>query len=65
MSTKFFHRYLGLSLCIIMLSISLTGVILVWKKEILWFSLDGAAERVDTNLLAGAISKILASYEKD
>ncbi|MFT6407625.1 MAG: putative iron-regulated membrane protein [Arenicella sp.] len=48
-----------------MLSISLTGVILVWKKEYLWLSVDGAREQIDTGLLANAIEKIEASYAAD
>jgi uncharacterized iron-regulated membrane protein len=63
MSIKFFHRYIGLLLCLIMISISITGVILVWKKEYLWLSVDGAREPVNTNLLAEAIKKIESSYD--
>ena len=65
MSIKLFHRYIGLLLCLIMLSISLTGVVLIWKKEYLWLSVDGARESVDTSLLAKAIENIEASYAAD
>jgi len=65
MSIKSVHRYLGLALCLIMLSISFTGVILVWKKEYLWLSVKGAREAVDTSHLATAIDNIEASYAKD
>ena len=65
MSIKLFHRYIGLLLCLIMLSISLTGVVLIWKKEYLWLSVDGARESVDTSLLAKAIENIEASYADD
>jgi uncharacterized iron-regulated membrane protein len=62
MSIKLFHRYIGLLLCLIMLSISITGVILVWKKEYLWLSVDGARQAVDPKLLATAIENIESSY---
>jgi uncharacterized iron-regulated membrane protein len=64
-STKLFHRYIGLLLCLIMLTISLTGVILVWKKEYLWLSVDGAREVVDTSIVANAIERIETSYARD
>ncbi|MBL4672334.1 MAG: PepSY domain-containing protein, partial [Arenicella sp.] len=63
MSIKLFHRYIGLLLCLIMLSISITGVILVWKKEYLWLSVDGARQVADPNMLAKAIENIEASYD--
>jgi uncharacterized iron-regulated membrane protein len=62
MSIKIFHRYIGLLLCLVMLSISITGVILVWKKEYLWLSVDGARQTVDPGLLAKAIENIESSY---
>lgn len=65
MSIKFFHRYLGLVLCIVMLSISSTGVILVWKKEFLWLTVEGAREVVDIRLLATTIPAIEKSYGKN
>lgn len=65
MSIKLFHRYLGLVLSLIILSISFTGVILVWKKEYLWLTVEGARETIDTSLLASAIDNIEARYAQD
>lgn len=65
MSIKFFHRYLGLALCLVLLSTSLTGIVLVWKKEFLWLTVEGARENVDTNFLATAIDNIEDSYMKN
>jgi uncharacterized iron-regulated membrane protein len=65
MTIKLLHRYIGLLLCLIMLSISLTGVILVWKKEYLWLSVGGAREVLDTGFLASAIDRIENSYATD
>lgn len=65
MSIKLLHRYIGLLLCTIMLTISLTGVLLVWKKEYLWLTLEQAGEPVNTGLLAQAIETIEASYAQD
>jgi len=65
MSIKLLHRYVGLLLCLIMLTISLTGVILVWKKEYLWLTVDGARDTVNTQLLSTAIEAIETSYESD
>ncbi len=62
MSFKSLHRYVGLLLCFLILAISLTGVILVWKKEYLWFSVEGARERIDTSLLANAMDAIEQNY---
>lgn len=62
MPIKLIHRYIGLLLCLILLSISITGVILVWKKEYLWLSVDGAREVVDPKLLPEAIDNIESSY---
>ena len=59
---KIFHRYLGLLLCGVMLTISLTGVVLVWKKEYLWLSVDRADEAINTDLIASAIDAIESSY---
>lgn len=65
MPIKLFHRYLGLALCLVMLSISMTGVFLVWKKEFLWLTVESSREEVDTRWLAKAIDNIEASYAKD
>lgn len=65
MLIKSFHRYLGVVLCLIMLSVSLTGVVLVWKKEFLWLTVEGAREGINTDLLASAIDNIEVSYAKD
>jgi len=47
---------------LILLSISITGVILIWKKEYLWLSVDGARQTVDPKLLPEAIDNIESSY---
>ena len=65
MSSKSLHRYLGLVLCLIMLSISVTGVLLLWKKEYLWLTVEGGREPVNVSLLAEAIDTIEASYDED
>ncbi len=65
MSLISLHRYLGLFLCLVVLSISLTGTLLLWKKEYLWLTFDDARHTIDTELLAGAIEKIESSYGSD
>lgn len=62
MYLKNFHRYLGLVLCLVMLSISLTGTLLLWKKEYLWLTIEDARQSVDPSMLAQAIERIEASY---
>lgn len=58
------HRWLGLTLCLILLSISCTGVILIWKKEYLWLNLPQAREVINNNhsSLSKAIDHIQSNY---
>ena len=65
MQLKLIHRYLGLVLSVVMLVISMTGTLLLWKKEFLWLDLVDARQLVDTSLLASAIETIEASYPVD
>lgn len=60
MSLNNLHRYLGLTLCLIMLTISITGVLLVWKKEYLWATIPEARQSPDISLpaIAAAIARI-------
>jgi len=62
MFRKSLHRYLGLGLSIILLVISLTGVMLLWKKEYLWLTVDGAREIVTPAVLPEAIESIENHY---
>jgi len=64
---KWLHRWLGLCLCLTVLSISLSGVLLVWKKEYLWLSLPDARENIikDTESIAQTIEKISSNYAKN
>lgn len=58
------HRYLGISLSFIVLLISLTGVMLVWKKEFLWVSIAASRELpAEFDVLAQATKNIKASYK--
>ena len=65
MTISLIHRYLGLALCALVFSISLTGVVLVWKKEFLWLTLDAAREVIDVDTLPRAIDNIEASYAQN
>lgn len=62
MQLKIIHRYLGLALSVVMLVISITGTMLLWKKEYLWLDISDARQTLDTTLLASAIDKIESSY---
>lgn len=57
---KRIHHYLGLLLCLIMLSISITGCLLVWKPEYLWLTIAQARETQnhEPGLIADAIDSI-------
>jgi uncharacterized iron-regulated membrane protein len=65
MKLKAIHRYLGLSLSLIMLVISITGTLLLWKKEFLWLDIDDARQVVDVSLLPNAIENIESQYAAD
>lgn len=65
MSPKSVHRYLGLALCLIMLSISISGVLLVWKREYLWLTIPSARAIVDDRYIANALQKIESTYAKN
>ena len=57
------HRYIGLAISAILLIISITGVLLLWKKEYLWLSIHDARETVATELLPSAINNIESQYD--
>ena len=60
------HRYLGLSISLIVLLISLTGVLLVWKKEFLWVAIAPSRELPVTDLkLQDAALAIVNSYDQN
>ncbi|PWQ93508.1 PepSY-associated TM helix domain-containing protein [Leucothrix arctica] len=61
---KLIHRWLGLILCLTLLSMSLSGTLLIWKKEYLWLSMQQARAplQADTASLALAIDKISSHY---
>lgn len=65
MQLKIIHRYLGLVLSLVMLVISVTGTMLLWKKEYLWLGIPDARQTLDTSLLANTIDKIESSYAAD
>ena len=60
------HRYLGLSISLIVLLISLTGVLLVWKKEFLWVAIAPSRElpAIDIKLDDAALA-IVNSYDQN
>ncbi len=62
MFRKSLHRYLGLCLGIIFLIISVTGVMLLWKKEYLWLTVDGSKEVIAPYELPNAIKTIEDHY---
>ncbi len=64
---RFAHRWLGVLLCSSILVISVTGVLLVWKKEFLWLSFAESRTQLQTDSasLASSIEKIEASYTKN
>ncbi len=65
MLRKSLHRYLGLALSVILLVISVTGVMLLWKKEYLWLSVDGSREIIAPYQLPNAIETIENHYAEN
>ena len=63
MSKRIFHRYLGLSLSVILLIMSITGVMLLWKKEYLWLNIGDSRELITPELLPNAIANIESQYK--
>jgi len=63
MSKRIFHRYLGLSLSVILLIMSITGVMLLWKKEYLWLNIGDSRELITPELLPNAITNIESQYK--
>jgi len=65
MSMSLVHRWVGGVLCSMMLLISVTGTLLVWKPEYLWLTIPSARATVDRdiNRIALAVEKIEASYQ--
>ena len=59
------HRYLGLLLCLVMLTISITGVMLVWKREYLLLTVPNAGQEIDRSQIAAAVNRIEAAYPVD
>lgn len=61
------HRWLGLALSAMLLVISITGVLLIWKPEYQRLSVIGADQTLRTELpfLASSIDAIIASYETE
>ncbi|MCH2190046.1 MAG: PepSY domain-containing protein [Gammaproteobacteria bacterium] len=60
---KTLHRAIGAGLASIVLLISVTGVMLVWKKEYLWVSIPSARELPAQNVgYADLIETILSGY---
>lgn len=60
---KKIHRYLGVALSILLLLVSITGVMLVWKREYLWVTIPEARElRAEQSVLAQAASVIESSH---
>ncbi|GAA6139057.1 hypothetical protein NBRC116583_28040 [Arenicella sp. 4NH20-0111] len=63
---KKIHRYLGLVLSLIVLIISVTGVMLVWKREYLWVTVPEARElRAEDVELSNVVALIQKSYSAD
>lgn len=63
---KKIHRYLGLCLSLIILVISITGVMLVWKREYLWVTIPEARElRVPEIELSAVVTRIEDSYAEN
>lgn len=59
------HRNLGLPLSIVMLCISVSGTLLLWKKEYLFLDLVEARQNIDLNFLASAVATIDDFYPAD
>ena len=60
---KILHRYLGLLLCGFIFCISLTGTLLLVKKEYLWLSIPQARVSIDHSYLASAMGNIERQYQ--
>lgn len=65
MQLNVIHRYLGLVLSVLMLIISITGTLLLWKKEFLWLDFPQSRQTTDRSLLPSAINSIEAQYAAD
>ncbi len=59
---KKLHRYLGLCLSIIVLIVSLTGVMLVWKREYLWVTIPAARELKDPNTDYANVTRTIETH---
>jgi len=59
---KFLHRYIGLLVCGFLFAISVTGSLLLLKREYLWISMPEARASIDYSLLAGALKSIQEHY---
>lgn len=60
---KKIHRYLGIALSALVLLVSVTGVMLVWKREYLWVTIPQARElRAEQSVLAQAAANIESSH---
>lgn len=64
MKLKRVHRYLGLGLVAVMLVISVTGVMLLWKREYLWLTIPQARETVQLSAesIANSLVKMQNHY---
>ena len=64
---KLTHRWVGLLLCLSIFIISLSGVLLLWKKEYLWLSFEQARQDQveDSALQARSIENIIRHYQKN
>jgi len=60
---KVLHRYVGLLLCGFVFCISLTGTLLLLKKEYLWISMPEARASIDDSGVANAIKYIERLYK--
>ena len=60
---KKLHRYIGLLLCGFIFCISLTGSLLLIKKEYLWLSIPAARASIDQSDLASAMENIYKQYQ--
>ena len=56
------HRVLGISVCAFVLVMSVTGTLLVWKKEYLWLSVPGARAEVERQRVPEAMTRIQSHY---
>jgi uncharacterized iron-regulated membrane protein len=60
----FLHRWLGLALCVLLIIISVSGSLLLWKKEYLWLTIEQSRESPnrDQHNIANAIDTISDFY---